>query len=212
MRFYLTTRPCPITRQTKEQKLQEQEANTLQIKWLVLYPIVFAIIALFCSKSYAETPTEVVPTIVQETVVEESVSDMDMARLERKVVCHEMYQEWKERVIRHDEIVERCATMMTIQYAFESGHWKSKRCTVDNNCFGIKNNRRARCIRSGDGFCAYSAQIEWMRDYAEMFMKHYEWYATLSAYMDVYCPDGNWAYPKFVYSKYDDILAYFTKK
>ena len=68
MRFRLTTRPCPITRQTKAQKLQEQEANTLQIKWLVLYPIVFAIIALFCSKSYAETPTEVVPTIVNYTI------------------------------------------------------------------------------------------------------------------------------------------------
>lgn len=133
----------------------------------------------------------------------------DVARKERKIICHEMYQEKKEVVINHDQIVERCATMMTLQYAFESGHWKSRKCVNQKNCFWIKNNRRDRCIKSPNGFCIYSAQIEGMRDFAEMFMKHYEGYKSVKAYLDVYSPDGNGAYPQFVKSKYDETLQYF---
>lgn len=139
-------------------------------------------------------------------------SPVEIARRERKVICHEAYQTWKKKVVNHDLIVERCATMLTLNFAFESGRWKSRLCREQFNCTGIKNNRRDRCIKTKGGFCAYSAPIEWYRDWAEMYIKHYSGYKTIKEYLNVYDPTHHWTYYTFVSSKYDDILAYFTGK
>lgn len=130
----------------------------------------------------------------------------------RKIICNEEYQKFKNQITNPDLIVERCATMLEIQYKFESGHWKSRNCRIQHNCQWIKNNKRERCVKSKNWYCTYFSEEEWMRDYAEMFMKHYEKYKNLTEYLHVYCPDGNWAYPDFVKSKYSEVLAYFTKK
>jgi len=136
-------------------------------------------------------------------------SAQDNARLERIAICEQAYEKHKDKITNGNDVIIRCATMMTLQYAFESGHGKSKKCVNQRNCYGIKNNKRDRCIKSSNWFCTYSAQIEWSRDYAEMFMKHYEGYKSVTAYLHVYSPDGNTSYHKFVLSKYKDTLEWF---
>lgn len=59
----------------------------------------------------------------------------DILRRERLVICTEAYGFFKEQVVNHTKVVERCATMMTLQYNFESGHGKSKKCVNQNNCY-----------------------------------------------------------------------------
>lgn len=139
----------------------------------------------------------------------QTFTDQDNARLERIAICEEMYEKHKDRITNKNDVVIRCATMMTLQYAFESGHGKSKKCVYQKNCYWIKNNKRDRCIKSNNWFCTYSAQIEWSRDYAEMFMKHYEGYKSVTAYLHVYSPDGNNSYHKFVLSKYKTTFEWF---
>lgn len=148
-------------------------------------------------------------TLGQKAWLWKTFSAQDNARLERIAICQEMYDKHKDRITYEDNVVIRCATMMTLQYAFESGHGKSKKCVNQRNCYGIKNNKRDRCIKSSNWFCTYSAQIEWSRDYAEMFMKHYEGYKSLKWYLGVYSPDGNTAYHKFVISKYPATFEWF---
>jgi len=139
-------------------------------------------------------------------------SPVEIARRERKVICHEAYQEKKNIVIRHDSIVERCATMMTIQYAFEAWHGTSRLCREQRNCFWIKENKRPRCIHWPWAFCTYSAYTEWMRDYAELFMIAYEWYPDLKSLLNKYDPTHAWEYYRFVKNNYWPILEYFTGK
>lgn len=158
------------------------------------------------------------PVLVPKKVVESTKIDkphvettLDKVRQERKVICQEVYEKLKDKVINHKNVVERCATMMTLQYAYESGHGKSLRCTKGNNCFWIKHNKRDRCIRNTDWFCTFKSQKEWSYDYAEMFYKHYEGYRSIEAYLHAYSPDGNKSYHSFVKSKYNTTLKYFLK-
>ena len=62
------------------------------------------------------------------------------ARLE---ACKQGYinnQKRIEEIYKHDtqNPIVRCATMMTLQFAFESNYWKSQMCINSKNCFWIK--------------------------------------------------------------------------
>lgn len=170
-------------------------------------------------KEKEEKPKQEVkkPVLVPKKIVETTKIDkppvetirLDKVRQERIDICKISYEKLKDKVINHKNVVERCATMMTLQYAYESGHGKSSRCTKGNNCFGIKHNKRDRCIKNPDWFCTFKSQKEWSYDYAEMFYKHYEWYKTVWAYLHAYSPDGNMSYHAFVKARYDNTLKYF---
>ena len=63
-------------------------------------------------------------------------------RQERLEVCQKAY---KESGINKQFLYEqipavRCATYMTLIYAYESNYGKSKKCTVQKNCHGMKWN------------------------------------------------------------------------
>lgn len=66
----------------------------------------------------------------------------DKIRLDRLKACEDQYKlsEIREQFIYDQVPTARCATYMGLIYAFESWFWTSRRCTKDNNCFGIKWN------------------------------------------------------------------------
>ena len=83
-----------------------------------------------------ETPLPNLPIYETHSVTTNISSNtpLEVARRERKIICHEAYQEQKDKVKNHDKIVERCAAMMTLNFAFESGHGRSRLCEKQNNC------------------------------------------------------------------------------
>lgn len=67
----------------------------------------------------------------------------DSIREARLEACKQGYKNNKARIneiYKHDtqNPIVRCATMMTLQFAFESNYWKSPMCINTKNCFWIK--------------------------------------------------------------------------
>lgn len=76
------------------------------------------------------------------TTIEDTNASYEI-REQRMEACQQAYDEYKEHVeevyVHDQDIVKRCATYMTLVYAKESGYGKSRMCTQDFNCFGIKD-------------------------------------------------------------------------
>lgn len=69
----------------------------------------------------------------------------DNIREARIEACKQAEFEYREHIETNwyihtsQDIIIRCATMMTLVYAKESWYWQSRRCLQDYNCFWIKN-------------------------------------------------------------------------
>lgn len=103
----------------------------------------------------------------------ENISIRDSIRLERLEVCQKAYKKTHiNEQFLYDQIpAVRCATYMSLIYAFESNFWKSRKCTVQKNCHGMKGN----WYDHPAGFITFDTYTEGREWFANRYFKfHYK--------------------------------------
>lgn len=92
-------------------------------------------------------------------------------RQERLEVCQEAYKDsWiREQFIYGQIPAVRCATYMSLVYAYESDFWRSRKCIQDNNCFWMKGN----WVETPEGFIVFKTEKEGREYFAR---KYFQWH------------------------------------
>ena len=126
---------------------------------LAIIAILCAMILGYCNKSEA--------------------SNRDIIREARIKACEEGYERNKKRVNeiylhKEQDPITRCATFMTLVYAYESWFGKSRRCMEDFNCFWIKQTTFNTWIPAtiwDNRFKIYRNYDDWNRDFAILYFR-----------------------------------------
>lgn len=120
-------------------------------------------------------------------------------RLERLEICEEAYKNsWINEQFLYEQIpAVRCATYMTLIYAFESNFWKSEKCVNQKNCHGMKWN----WYDTPKWFLIFNSFTDWRKYFAK---KYFRWHYKKNIRTFVY----NWSmtdqevYTEFVTTRY----------
>lgn len=129
----------------------------------------------------------------------------DIVRSYRMDICEEAYnnnKDWVDSRYKHkdQDIVKRCATYMTLIYAFESNYGQSYKCTQHKNCYWLKGN----WVDTPAWFLIFNTHQAWDRYFA---LKYMQWHFNKNIYTFVH----NWSmtdqkvYTKFVQDRYWNI-------
>ena len=135
------------------------------------------------------------------------LSIQDKIRLERLEICQQAYKlsNIEEKQIYWQIPAVRCATYMTLIYAYESNYWTSRKCTEHNNCWWIKGN----WYDTPKGFLHFKTQRSGRMYFAK---KYFRWHYKKNVSTFVY----NWSmtdretYIDFVNSKWFEIYRQLT--
>jgi hypothetical protein len=92
-------------------------------------------------------------------------------RQERLRICQEAYKnsEINKKFIYKQIPAVRCATYMTLVYAFESNYGKSRICRKKKNCFWMKGNG----MDTPEWFLTFQDQTEWRNYFAKKYWKYH---------------------------------------
>jgi len=145
-------------------------------------------------------------TCRKEETTKKEMSQQEYARFSRAKACHNVYQEMKDRIKgSHDKIVERCATLSTLIYAFESWYWKSHACKTKKNCRGLM-----AWTREGKRYQqTFDSYHEWDIAFARTWYKGYINAPLYNAIKTYSGSDNHDVYFAFVRDRYDSTLNYF---
>jgi len=140
-----------------------------------------------------------IPKITNWYDTSENLSIQDKIRLERLEVCQNAYKNsWiNEQFLYWQVPAVRCATYMSLIYAYESNFGKSRKCIEDKNCHWIKWN----WYDTPRGFLRFETYREWREYFAK---KYFKWHYKKNVSKFVYSwsiTDRN-TYINFVSSKY----------
>lgn len=143
----------------------------------------------------------------------------DKIREERYNICKEMYYKNKDYVDKkykhkNQNIISRCATYMTLIYAYESNYWKSKICLIKKNCYWIK---------WAWPFRVYNTYYDWDIEFAKLYFK-FNFNKNITDFIKWYFIDWIWKfwwswdsldkkekYIQFIKNRYWGIYNYFEK-
>ena len=120
----------------ESQKTQFTIIKEKAMKIIAIWGVIWYLVVLLFGWGII-TPQEAKAShTVQNTSIKEQI------RTERLEICEKAYKEsWINKRFIHDQVpAVRCATYMTLIYAFESDFWQSNMCTTQNNCHGMKWN------------------------------------------------------------------------
>ena len=119
-----------------------------------------------------------------------SDENRDRIRKERIQTCKEYW----------DHSIEKCATFMTLVYAYESWFWKSRRCVEDKNCYGMKWN----WYDTPAWFLVFDTHQEGDRYFAKKF---YQWHykKDVETFITHWSMTDRETYIEFFYARYDTI-------
>lgn len=119
-----------------------------------------------------------------------SYSIQEQARIDRIESCEKYW----------DHSITKCATMMTLVYAYESWFWKSRRCVQDKNCFGMKWN----WYDTPAWFLKFNTYQEWNDYFAKKF---YQWHykKSIEEFVYTWSMTERETYIKFIKSKYNTV-------
>ena len=101
------------------------------------------------------------------------MSAKDIIRTERLDICQTAYKnsEINKQFIHWQIPAVRCATYMSLIFAYESGYGKSAKCVKTNNCFWLKWN----WYDTPKGFLHFKTQTEGREYFAKKYFKwHYK--------------------------------------
>lgn len=92
-------------------------------------------------------------------------------REQRLEVCHEAYKaSGIGKMYLYEQLpVVRCATYMSLVYAYESDFGQSRRCREDRNCWGMKGNG----VDTPPWFLIFQTEKEWREYFAK---KYFQWH------------------------------------
>lgn len=128
-------------------------------------------------------------------------------RLEACTMVYVNHREWVDQTNIHksQSPVIRCATMMGLIGAYESGFYSSRKCMEDNNCFGIKQYSSGRFKTYKDRFAGklHFAELYLVWRGNSTFRGHKN--RTISQFVEVWSGDDRATelrYIKFVKAKY----------
>lgn len=115
-----------------------------------------------------------------------NAEEINKARVNRINACLQAYEDVKPTTYQHKDqnLITRCATYATLVYAYESGYGKSRKCTEQKNCYGIKQ---------GGKFVTYKTYEDGDYAFAWYYMK---WHLNKNAWRFIrgYHMDGRWQY------------------
>ena len=179
---YIDSRKSNFTR------IKEKTLKYISIAWIVWFIIVFSV------GWGIVTPPE-----ANGYNTGENMSIRDKIRLERLEVCQKAYKmtHINEQFIYKQIPAVRCATYMSLIYAYESNFWKSERCVRDKNCFGIKWN----WIDTPRWFLKFETETQGREYFAKKYFKfHYK--KKVSEFVKSWSMTDQDTYINFVSSKY----------
>jgi len=142
--------------------LKEKFMKIISIAWIVW----FVVVCLFGWGMI--TPPE-----VKAYDTGENMSIRDQIRQERLEICQKAYKNSgiNEQFLYDQVPAVRCATYMSLIYAFESDFGKSRKCVVQKNCHGMKWN----WVNHPAGFITFNSHTESREWFANRYFKfHYK--------------------------------------
>ena len=129
----------------------------------------------------------------------EEVSIKDKIRLERLEICEKAYKKTNiNNMFIYEQLpVVRCATYMTLVYAYESNFGKSNMCRTTRNCFGIKWN----WYDTPKWFLTFKTEREWREYFAK---KYFQWHykKKINDFVNSWSETDQATYKQFMYNNY----------
>lgn len=132
---------------------------------------------------------------------ESKLTLQDKIRLSRLRICQDEYKnaEIGQQFIHEQIPAVRCATYMTLIYAFESHYWQSQMCKNQKNCMGMKGNWKDTpawflTFKNYDEANIYFAQKYWQWHYKK----------KINTFVNDWSTTHQTEYKQFLNSKYDD--------
>jgi len=191
----------------------EKEKNEALIKkWLrkrsynreliILITIIVTITNIILTNINLKIKSAMANNEVSFNVEKESILTLqDKIRLSRLRICQEEYKnaEIGQKFINEQIPAVRCATYMTLVYAFESDFWQSRLCKEDKNCMGMKGN----WIDTKSWHLTF-----WTYEDAERYFakKYWRWHykKNINTFVNNWAMGNRTEYKQFLNSKYDD--------
>lgn len=132
---------------------------------------------------------------------EQKLTLQDKIRLSRLRICQEEYKNANigQKFIHEQIPAVRCATYLTLVYAFESNFGKSRMCKEEKNCMWLMGN----WIDTPAWFLTFEKYEEAEKYFAQKYWKwHYK--KKINTFVNDWSTTHQQEYKNFLNSKYDD--------
>lgn len=133
----------------------------------------------------------------------------EQIREERLEICTEAFRNsWIKHKFIYEQLMSvRCATYMSLIYAYESGYGSSRMCIEDKNCFGIKGN----WYDTPAGFLKFKTEREGREYFARKYFDfHYK--KNIETFVRDWSMTDRATYISFMRSKYFDLYMQLEKQ
>lgn len=196
-------------REARKQKMFIKDNLKELIILSVAFLLTLASPLFFFSKNIANANETIVTSENKEFRYYGVDNYQDYARKIRLEICNRVYfanKDWVDSTYIHDQdIVVRCATMMTLIWSYESDYFASERCIRDYNCFWIKDYNTG-------AFKIYDSLYEWQVDFAKKYLvgngnNTFRWHKNrnITEFVYAWSMTDRETYIDFVSSKYWEV-------
>jgi len=113
----------------------------------------------------------------------------------------------------NQNVIIRCATYMTLIFAYESNYWKSDKCKNNKNCFWIKRTTYDTWINyklDNNNFKIYKFYQDWNLDFARLYMR-FHLNKTSSEFVNSRSATDRNTYINFIKKRYWKVYNYYLQ-